>query len=186
MSIQVGWNLNQKKTMLKFAPIINFIFTCSFCEIANSPRVLHMKIVMQPLGFLSLLTFVVQQWKGVQERKTRSNLGKREGETDMQQATKANTREFTSLTTPYLVYLTWLQLPNWLSVLSFELYQETITAYMNIWWTSRKTRSRQFLENLLNLNLHMNPSKTVTMMDALPGSDRTTFFTINGNATKGS
>lgn len=66
-------------------------------------------------------------------------------------------KEVTTLTTPYFVYLTWLQLSSQLSVLFSEPSQETISAHMNIRWTSRKTRGWQFFKNLLNLNLHQSP-----------------------------
>lgn len=41
-------------------------------------------------------------------------------------------KEVTTLTTPYFVYLTWLQLSSQLSVLFSEPSQETISAHMNI------------------------------------------------------
>lgn len=80
-------------------------------------------------------------------------------------------KEVTTLTTPYFVYLTWLQLSSQLSVLFSEPSQETISAHMNIWWTSRKTRGWQFFKNLLNLNLHQSPFQD-SLLWWMPYSDQ--------------
>lgn len=95
-------------------------------------------------------------------------------------------KEVTTLTNPYCLF--WLG-SSYQANYQYYFLNHLKRLYLLIWISDgpvAKQEADSFLRTCSILIYIRVPSKTVTMMDALLGSDHTTFFTVNGNAAKGS